>query len=155
VKDPVKRVPRSMVLTVVINSIFAYAFIICLLYSIGDLDAVQSSKTGYPIIEVYYLATNSKAGTNVLMVMIIIVSTIGCFSIFASVTRLVWAFARDKGLPFADFFAYVSSRHFVPPLLAPFSFLITNLVSSSRSIPSSRSPSTPLASSVSAAAYWP
>lgn len=108
VRDPVRRVPKSMIMTVVINSIFAWAFIVCLLYTLGDLSAVSSSTTGYPIIEVYYEATKSKAGTNIMMVMLLIVIAISCFSIFASVSRLVWAFARDNGLPFSEFFAYVS-----------------------------------------------
>ena len=101
-------------MTVAINSVLAFAFIICLLYNLGDLDAVSSSGTGYPIIEVYYQATESKAGTNVMMAMLITVIAISCFSIFASVSRLVWAFARDRGLPFSDFFAYVRPISLVP-----------------------------------------
>jgi hypothetical protein len=30
------------------------------------------------------------------------------FGFLASASRLTWAFARDKGLPFADFLAYVT-----------------------------------------------
>ena len=97
-----------MIMTVVINTVIAWGFIICLLYCLGDLETVSSSNTGYPIIEVYYLATKSKAGTNIMMVMLLIVIAISCFSIFASVSRLVWAFARDQGMPYSDFFAYVS-----------------------------------------------
>lgn len=107
-KDAPRRIPRSMVLTVVINAVFAFAFIICLLFTLGDLETVLASPTGYPIIEVYYQATKSKAGTNGMMLMIIIVVLVSCFSILASVSRLTWAFAKDHGLPFADFFAYVS-----------------------------------------------
>lgn len=97
-----------MVLTVVINTIFAFGFIICLLYTIGDVNAVLNS-TSLPILTVFYGATNSVAATNVLMVFIIFVSIVGDFSIFASVSRLTWAFARDRGLPFSDFFSYVSA----------------------------------------------
>jgi choline transport protein len=108
VKDVRRYVPKSMILTVVINGVFAFGFIVALLYCIGDLDTILASPTGLPIIEVFYLATNSKAATNVLMVMILIVSAIGNFGIFASVSRLIWAFARDRGLPYSDFFSYVS-----------------------------------------------
>jgi choline transport protein len=107
VKDAQRFVPKSMLLTVIINGVFAFGFIVALLYCIGDLDTVLASPTGLPIIEVFYLATKSKAATNVLMIMILIVSAIGNFGIFASVSRLIWAFARDRGLPFPDFFSYV------------------------------------------------
>ena len=96
-----------MLLTVIINATFGFAFIICLLFTIGDLETVLDSPTGYPIIEVYHQATQSKAGTNVMMTMIIIVVVVSCFNNLASVSRLTWAFAKDHGLPFADFFAYV------------------------------------------------
>ncbi|KAF2428690.1 amino acid transporter, partial [Tothia fuscella] len=114
VKDAKRFVPRSMLLTVIINGVFAFGFIVALLYGIGDLDTVLASPTGLPIIEVFYLATKSKAATNVLMIMILIVSSIGNFGIFASVSRLTWAFARDRGLPFSDFFSYVHPTLKIP-----------------------------------------
>ena len=96
-----------MVLSVVMNAVFAFAFIICLLYCLGNYDAVLHSPTGLPIIEVYYEATKSTAATNGFMTMIYIGSMIGNFNVIASVSRLTWAFARDRGLPFSDFFSYV------------------------------------------------
>jgi len=108
VKDAPKQVPRSMLLTVIINAVFCWAFVICILYTIGDANTVLQSTTGLPIIDVIYNATKSKAATNTLMAFILIVSTVGNFSIIASVSRLIWAFARDNGLPFSKFFAHVS-----------------------------------------------
>lgn len=100
-----------MTLTVVINTIFAFAFIICLLYCIGDVETVMAS-TSLPILTVFHSATNSVPATNAFMSFIIIVSIVSDFSVFASVSRLTWAFARDHGLPFGDFFAYVSCHEF-------------------------------------------
>jgi amino acid transporter len=39
---------------------------------------------------------------------------IALFNGFASVTRLTWAFARDNGLPFSDFFAVVDPTYKIP-----------------------------------------
>ncbi|KAF2092459.1 amino acid transporter [Rhizodiscina lignyota] len=112
-KDAPRRAPRGMVLTVVINGILAFCFIICLMYTMGDLDTALTS-TSLPILTVFYNATGSVPATNALMSFIIIVSCIGDFSIFASVSRLTWAFARDRGLPFSDFFAYVHPTLKIP-----------------------------------------
>ena len=98
-----------MITAVTLNSIMQFAFMICLMFTIGDLDKVENSPTGLPIIEVYYQATKSKQGTNVLVVMIALILFISLFNIFASVSRLTWAFARDKGLPFSSLFSYVST----------------------------------------------
>jgi amino acid transporter len=71
------------------------------------MDQVVNSPTGLPLIEVYYQATGSKAATNLFVVMVTIVLSIGPFNTFASVSRLTWAFSRDHGLPFAKFFSHV------------------------------------------------
>jgi amino acid transporter len=108
-----------MIRTVVVNSIFAFGFIICLLFTIGDLATVSASSTGFPIIEVYYEATKSYAGTNAMVAMLIIVETISCFSIFASTSRLLWAFARDQGFPYSYVFSYVRPEALPPPMVRP------------------------------------
>jgi len=87
-----------------------WAFAICLFFSIGDIDAVATTPTGLPMIEIYHQATNSKAVTNVFMVAIAIVICVALFNVLASVSRLTWAFARDRGLPFSNFFSQVSGN---------------------------------------------
>jgi hypothetical protein len=61
------------------------------------------------LIEVYYLATGSKAAAAVFIVAIAVVIFVTLFNIFASVSHLTWAFARDHGLPFSRTFAKVKS----------------------------------------------
>lgn len=85
-----------------------FAFIICLLFAIGDVNIVTNTLTGLPFIEVFYEATNSKSATNFLVAMPAIVLFVTQFNVFASVSRLIWTFAKDNGLPFSRTFAYVS-----------------------------------------------
>jgi amino acid transporter len=85
-----------------------FAFVICLLFTIGNIDKVENTPTGVPLIEVFYEATKSKAATNFLVSMPAIVLFFTLFNVFASVSRLIWTFAKDKGLPFSRQFAYVS-----------------------------------------------
>lgn len=96
-----------MVMSVLINGAFSFGFIICLLFTLGDLDAALNTPTGYPIIEVLFQATNSTGATTGLMCLIVFIGLVALFGTLASVSRLVWAFARDRGLPFPDFFSYV------------------------------------------------
>lgn len=106
-KDAPRKVPQSMVLSVLVNSLLAFAFVLVLLFFMGDPVAALMTPTGYPVIEIYLQATGSIAGATVLTCFIIVPAAVCQFSIFASVTRLVWAFARDKGLPFSSFFSVV------------------------------------------------
>ena len=86
-----------------------WAFAICILYCIGNIDTVTNSNTGLPLIDVYYLATGSKGAATIFIIAIAIVIFVGLFNTFASVSRLTWAFARDHGLPFSRTFAKVKS----------------------------------------------
>ena len=51
IKDPARRVPQAMVLAVVLNGLFSFAFIIALLFTITDVNKAAASRTFYPIIE--------------------------------------------------------------------------------------------------------
>jgi amino acid transporter len=99
-----------MVTSVLVNGALSFAFIICILFTLGDPEAASSTPTGYPIIEVLSQATKSNGATIFLMSCIIFSGIVALFGTFASVSRLVWAFARDGGLPFSSFFSHVIER---------------------------------------------
>ena len=107
VKKVRTRVPRSIAVAAVSNAIMLFAFVLCILFTIGDVDKVTNTPTGVPLIEVYYQATKSKPATNFLTILPAIVIFFSLFNAFASVSRLVWQFSRDNGLPFSKTFAYV------------------------------------------------
>jgi choline transport protein len=85
-------------------------FVVVLLFFIGPLDAISDAPL--PLIYVIYGATGSKSATNVLVSLVAVLVFFALFNAIASVSRLIWVFATDKGLPFSDFFAYVSLHPF-------------------------------------------
>ncbi|KAJ5792528.1 amino acid permease [Penicillium pulvis] len=107
-------VPRSMIYGTLINGVLAFAYLIAVLYCMGDYTEALTSATGYPIITIVYQATGSKAATYVLMTLGMLPGWIALFNGLASVTRLTWAFARDNGLPFSEFFAFVDPTYKIP-----------------------------------------
>lgn len=98
-----------MVLAVAIDGVFALAIMITILFCLGPLDEALDTPTGYPIIQVFYVATKSKAAATTLMSLTIFSGIVSLFNGLASTTRLTWAFAKDNGLPFSHFFSYVSA----------------------------------------------
>ncbi|CAG8157253.1 unnamed protein product [Penicillium nalgiovense] len=114
VKNASVVVPRSMIYGTLINGTLAFSYLIAILYCMGDYTEAVASPTGYPIITIAYQATGSKAATYVLMAMGMLPGWIALFNGLASVTRLTWAFARDNGLPFSDFFAVVDPTYKIP-----------------------------------------
>ena len=114
VENPATSVPRSMILTVLINGVLGLGWIIAVLYSIGNIDDAINTTTGYPIIEIFFQAVESAPAASAMMSCIIIIIICAVFAVLASTSRLTWAFARDNGLPFSDFFAFVNPRYNIP-----------------------------------------
>lgn len=112
VKNVRTYVPQSIVWACVTNSLMLFIFVLVLLFFIGPLEEVTSAPL--PLVYVLYGATESKPATNALVVLIALIFFCAMFNIFASVSRLIWAFAKDQGLPFSNFFAYVDPELGVP-----------------------------------------
>lgn len=114
VKNAQVAVPRSMVSGTMINGAMAFSYAIAILYFMGNYGDALMTPTGYPIIEIAYQATGSKTATFMIMATGMLPGWIAFFNGLASVTRLTWAFARDNGLPFSDYFVGIDPRFKIP-----------------------------------------
>ncbi|KAF3802564.1 Choline transport protein [Colletotrichum gloeosporioides] len=106
VKKAQTRVPRSVILACTVNSVMLVAFVIVLLFYIGPVDTLSTAPL--PLIYVVYNATGSRAATNALISLVAIIIFLALFNMLASVSRLVWVFAKDNGLPFSNFFSVIN-----------------------------------------------
>ncbi|MCJ1476211.1 hypothetical protein MMC13_004877 [Lambiella insularis] len=107
-------VPWVMILTILLNGALGFAIAIAFSFCTGDLPTALNSPTGYDFIEVFFNATNSNAGSSVMTAVLIALVTCASFGFLASASRQVWAFARDRGLPFSRFLAHVNPRTTLP-----------------------------------------
>jgi choline transport protein len=114
VEDAAITVPRSMITTVVLNGLLGYGFLIAVLFSMGSVEAALATPTAYPIIEIFYQATESKSATNAMTGVLIAMAVFATIGVMASCSRLTWAFARDKGLPYSEFLVKLHPRWRIP-----------------------------------------
>jgi len=114
IKNVRTRVAHSIIIATVCNAIMDFCFAITLLFHIGNVDQVVNTTTFLPIIEVYYQATRSKTAATAFVFMNFIVLFFALLNTMASVSRLTWAFARDHGLPFHEFFSIIHPRFKMP-----------------------------------------
>ncbi|KAH8885390.1 putative amino acid permease [Thozetella sp. PMI_491] len=102
IRDAAVVVPRTMIYSVLINSTLAFSLIIGVIFCLSDIEAALAARTTmfYPFLEVFRNSVKS-IPVVVAMVSVILVNII-CSSagIYASASRILWSFARDKGLPF-------------------------------------------------------
>jgi len=74
-------------------------------YTLGDLESVLSTPTGYPFIQVFYNATGSRGGATAMSCILVLSATANGMTNMDTASRQLFAFARDKGLPFHGWFA--------------------------------------------------
>ncbi len=101
-------VPWTMVSTPVINGLLGMGMLITAVFCVGDIQSALNSPTGYPVIQVFYGATDSLVGTTLMVCVPLVLSFCAAFGQFASASRQMWSFARDRGLPFSTQLSSVS-----------------------------------------------
>ena len=115
--------------SVVLNVTLTFIVIVTICFTLGDPTEALSSATGYPFIQVFYNATQSYAGTNVMTAIIIIMFAACAVSEVAASSRQVWSFARDAGLPGHTWLSQVSKRWNIPVPAVMVSLTISALLS--------------------------
>ena len=118
-RDAATTLPRTMIFCTFANGLLGWIMIISFCFCLGDLTAAISTPTGYAFIEVFYNATGSYAGANAMCSLVIFMSIFCNLSIVATASRQLFSFARDQGVPFSKWLAYVSTFRSSPPLEFP------------------------------------
>lgn len=87
-------------------------FSLVLLLYLEPADDGSSSLTAatLPLLDVLLAATRSRAAVTALVAPLALTTAVASFNMFASVSRLVWAFAGDGGLPCSAWLAVVDPR---------------------------------------------
>lgn len=109
-----KETPKAIILSVALGAVTGFAFLLTLCFCIGNIDATADSTTGVPVIQIIYDSTGSKAGTCVLTSMITVIVISSATSLLTEGSRSIYAFSRDHGLPFSNFFSGVSKNRRIP-----------------------------------------
>ena len=91
--------PRTLILGISLDGLLGISMLTALLFCIGDIEAVLNTIYSYPFVGILLQATNSIPGTAVMMSVIIIVHLGLCMASMAATSRMLWAFARGRGLP--------------------------------------------------------
>jgi len=105
--------PQIMIGCVLIGVFTGFIYLSVLLFVSKDVDNVISSTAG-PMLQIFYDATSNKAGSVCLLVFPLVCLLFAGVSIMTTSSRMVYAFARDGGLPASRIFSKVNSRLQVP-----------------------------------------
>ncbi|KAI1323105.1 amino acid permease [Xylariaceae sp. FL0255] len=113
IPEPQKRGPTVMFACIGIGVFSGFVFLSALLFCVKDVDAAISAPYG-PILQIFLDATGNKAGSTVLLVFPLVCMLFTSTALLTTSSRMSYAFARDRGLPFSSVFAKVHPTLDVP-----------------------------------------
>lgn len=105
-------VPQTMIASLMINGLLAFGMLVAVLFCMGDVTAAVQNPTGYPFIEIFTQATESKAGATAMTSIVTVLAFCGIIAALAGSSRMTWSFARDRGLPGWRYLRKVSCGNF-------------------------------------------
>lgn len=112
--DPARKAPRGIVSAVLVSAVAGYALVAALTLAIPDLPAI--AKDSAPPLAILRSAFGERAG-NALMGLVVLAMWFCGLSSVTSASRMLFAFARDGGLPASTHLRRVSER-FKTPIVA-------------------------------------
>jgi amino acid transporter len=116
--DPRRRAPWGMVMAVAVSGVVGYLLLFALTLSIQDIGAVLDAKDAGgnavpPVIAILINALGERAGTGFAALAAMAMWFCGLSAVTWS-SRVIWAFARDEGLPLSGLWKRVSATHGSP-----------------------------------------
>lgn len=103
-------VPRALLYTILINGILALSMGIALMFCLSDVDAALGAGATmfYPFLEIFYSSVQSTVGACLMAGIILVMAIASGVGVYATASRMLWSFSRDRGLPFDRYLVKVS-----------------------------------------------
>lgn len=121
-------VPKVMLSVLVLNFLQTMLVVITLAYHIPNVEDALDDPSTYPAIHVM-MKSMSLPWVNVLLAIMCLLLFLGNVSYLAAVSRDLFAFARDDGLPFSKWLAHVDQKRKIPTNAYIFCGVFSSLLS--------------------------
>ncbi|KAF5984885.1 HNM1-choline permease [Fusarium coicis] len=108
----VTHIAEELNMSMAMGIVIVIPWTVAMLYSIKVLNSVQSSFL--PSFEVFYQATGSKAAATGLQAYLTFLYYTCIPSQWVTCSRITWAFSRDQGLPFAEYWQHIDPNRGIP-----------------------------------------
>ena len=112
--NPSVEAPRAIIWSVYLGGVTGFIFLVSAFFCISDLEAVASTATGVPLLQIFAESTGNIGAATFLGFLIAVIVLVCANSLMAEGSRSLYAFARDRGLPFSSLFSSVDKKQSVP-----------------------------------------
>ncbi|OAA48802.1 amino acid/polyamine transporter I [Cordyceps fumosorosea ARSEF 2679] len=113
IPQPSKKGPKIMVGCIGIGIFTGFVFLVVMLFVAGDIQQVITSGAG-PLLQILINATSNTAGAICLLMFPLVCLAFATISVMTTSSRMIFAFARDGGLPASKFLARVHPQLGLP-----------------------------------------
>ncbi|KAG6000255.1 hypothetical protein E4U21_005632 [Claviceps maximensis] len=113
IPDARRQGPKIMLYCIAIGMFTGFIFLSGILFCVNNIYHVITAPWG-PLLQIFMDATKSKAGSTCLLIFPLVCMVFTTVTLVCTSTRMSYAFARDRGMPFSGFFARVHPTLEVP-----------------------------------------
>ncbi|KAF2182074.1 hypothetical protein K469DRAFT_740567 [Zopfia rhizophila CBS 207.26] len=113
IKNAPKVIPFAMIINIFSFFILGYSMIILVLFCTST-DEVLTSTFSFPILPIFVNVTHSLLATAALISMIIFIGLCGAWDLQATASQMLWAFAREDGVPLSRYISKIDARTSLP-----------------------------------------
>ncbi|KAG7404755.1 Choline transport protein [Fusarium oxysporum f. sp. rapae] len=126
--DSKRTIPLVLTTSVAASTFMSFGFAIFLLFKMGDFSNLVDLSLGQVYLQLYADSIGFRAGLAVATTIMTLLAIFVASQILTGSSRLIWAMARQQGVPFSDYFSYVNPDFKVPLRSFVASFVVTVLL---------------------------
>ncbi|KAJ5867916.1 hypothetical protein N7534_002469 [Penicillium rubens] len=75
IKDASETLPKAMMSSVAVNGVLGFIMLVTLCFTLGEVDKILDTPTGFPFIQIFYNTTGSIAATNAMTAVLVVTLT--------------------------------------------------------------------------------
>ena len=114
VQDPSRQVPKAIVGTIILNFFAGLLFMIPLIFILPDITELVDLASGQPVPTIVKSAVGNSTGAFLLLLPLCVLALLCGIGCTTAVSRSIWAFARDGGIPWSNLWRVVDKKMNVP-----------------------------------------
>ncbi|KAJ5897578.1 hypothetical protein N7504_007866 [Penicillium tannophilum] len=123
VQEPSRQVPKAIVGTIILNTLAGLLFLVPLVFVLPNTEELLALQSGQPIPTIIKSAVGNSAGAFLLLLPLAVLALLCGIGCTTAVSRSIWAFARDGGVPYSRKWKVVNKT-----LGVPFNAMILSMV---------------------------
>ncbi|KAF4452334.1 putative choline transporter Hnm1 [Fusarium austroafricanum] len=112
--NPSRNAPLAIAITLTIAFCTGLTYLIALMFSVQDYEALSSTTTGLPLAELFHQVTGKVGGAFGLTFLLLVALGPCVVSSQLSTGRIFWAFSRDGAMPFSRIWSKVHPQLKIP-----------------------------------------